>query len=493
MANGNRAGRVAAVAGLTALLVAGAAGSAEAGAATPGALSVGDRLYPDLGNGGYDARSYDVSFDYRPEVTTMDASVTMRAVATQSMLRFSLDSAVRQVRSVLVDGRPAAFEVMGEKLVITPDRVLARGREFTVAIGYVADRSLSPASPAWKLPPGINNPFPVWQNTPDGFALLSQPDRAHVAFPSNDHPSDKATFTFRVTTPADVDAVASGTLTGKDRHGDRVTTVYRLAQPTPTDVVQIAVGRFTEVDQAGPHGLTVRSYVPDDRPDAAVGARRTLEQLAWLEGEIGRPFPYPTYGVLGVDSEYGGVALETATLPTFSAAFLHDPREAATQVHEMVHQYFGDTVAVRSWDDMWLSEGHAIYYQSLYQDHIGEKPFETGMKERYVDVNNQQLEQEGPVAHLNSASGVLSGSDNGGALTLYALRNLVGQNTFTRIEQTFYDTFRGRSASTQDYIAVAERVSGHDLAGFFQGWLYRATTPPMPGRPDWHAKPAPAN
>ncbi|MFI5611764.1 M1 family metallopeptidase [Amycolatopsis sp. NPDC051903] len=481
--------KTAAVAGLAAVLAAGTATAATADPASPGALSAGERLFPGLGNGGYDARDYDVSFDYRPGVTTMDASVTMRAVATQSLSSFGLDSAVAQIRSVEVDGQAAQFTVKGEKLVVTPARPLRAGHAFTVRITYVADRAKSPQSPAsTPLPPELAEVIGVWQNTPDGFAVMGQTDREHAVFPSDDVPGDPATYTLRITTPADVQGVGSGTLVGKHRSGDRVTSVFRVGRPTATDVVQVAAGHFTEVDQAGPNGLPIRSYVTKAaKPSALDTTRQTPELIAWLEQRLGRPYPYASAGTLGVDRVYGGgVALETAAIPTYSAEALAHPEEVSTMVHELTHEYFGDAVPVRHWDDMWLSEGHATFYQDLYDSEHGGQPFDEKAKSGYAE-NNQILKQNGPVARQTYAAGVLFGTDLGGKLTLYALRNLVGQPVFDRIERTFFDRFQGRPAATQDYVDVAEQVSGRDLSGFFHDWLYGTTTPAMPGHPDWRA------
>lgn len=348
---------------------------------------------------------------------------------------------------------------------------------------FTADRSHNPVTPTALAAVGS----PAWQNTPDGFAVFGQPDREHVIFPSDDYPADPATYTIRITTPADVDGVASGQLVSRRHKGNRVTSVYQLDRPAPTDVVQVAVGHFTEIDGVGPRGLPVRSYVPEDAPAGAVdAARQTPGQIAWLEQQLGRPFPYRTYGTLGLDLQYPG-ALETATLSTFGVNAVASPQDAPVREHELVHQYFGDAVPVRSWDDMWLSEGHATYYQELCSAENGGKSLDEQLKQLYTDVLPNELADQGPIAHLKYAGGLMFATDDGGALTLYALRNLVGQATFRRIEQTFYDTFRGRSASTQDYIDVANRVSGRHLDSFFQGWLYGATPPPMPGHPDWHA------
>ncbi|HEV7978887.1 MAG TPA: hypothetical protein VGP60_29510 [Amycolatopsis sp.] len=248
---------------MTAVLVALPSGVPVAAAAepVPGARSLGDRLFPALGNGGYDAQDYDVSVTYQEGVETMPASVTMRATATQALSEFSLDSVGQRIHAVTVDGRAAGFLQENEKLVVTPPQAIRDRRSFTVRVDYTADRARNPTPPGAHLPPGVEWPLKAWVDTPDGFALMGQPDRAHLFFPSNDHPSDKAGFTFRITAPADRTAVANGTPIAKDTRDGVTTSVYRTVHPIPADVVQLAVGRFREVDQTGPGGLPVRSHL----------------------------------------------------------------------------------------------------------------------------------------------------------------------------------------------------------------------------------------
>jgi len=260
----------------------GTAGVAVAAPPTAGALSLGDRLFPALGNGGYDAQSYDVSYDYRLGVSTMASSVVMTARATQALSSFGLDSTVAKVGSVTVDGRPAAFRTQGEKLIVTPAAAVRDHALFDVRIDYTSDRNLDPQSPAEPLPPGLPQFTKAWISTPDGFAFMGQPDRAHLFFPSNDYPSDKARFTFRVTTPSDLTAVSNGSLVSTVRAGDRTTYVWRTASDIPTDITQVAVGRFREIDQTGPHGLPVRSFLPASAAGDDL-VRQTPSQIAWLE------------------------------------------------------------------------------------------------------------------------------------------------------------------------------------------------------------------
>jgi aminopeptidase N len=375
----------------------------------------------------------------------------MRARATQSLSQFSLDSAAQQIQSVTVDGRKAQYKVDKEKLTITPARPLYKYLPFTVRVVYTADRSLNPVSPGLNLPPGVPNPFTTWNETPDGFGVMGQPNRAHLVFPSNDHPSDKAKYTIRLTAPNDRTGVAGGRLQAKYRHGSTTTWVYRTAHPIKTDVVAIAVGRFRELKQTGPHGLPIRSYLGlapyqgKTYTDAmAADALQTPQQLAWLEGQIGRPFPYEQYGVLGLTSLYDGVALETAGISTFGLPLsLPAKDEAGTLVHELTHQYFGDAVSVRSWDDMWISEGHARYYERKYDASRGFTNLEQELKDLYA-ADQQSRTDAGPIGHLNNQLSVLFDTDVPGQLMLTGLGTIVGDPTFRRIEQTFFDRYRDR-------------------------------------------------
>ncbi|MEU6113991.1 M1 family metallopeptidase [Streptomyces sp. NPDC047117] len=463
------------------------AGAADA---RPGADHGNERLLPGLGNGGYDAHSYDVHFDYRAGTTRMRADSVMDAIATQNLSRFSLDSAVKDIEKVTVNDRPARFrtDAKREKLHVVPERPVGDGNAFRVRIRYTADRAKDPVSPAYHLPKGIEWPVKSWINTKDGFAFMGQPDRAHLFFPSNDVPSDKARITFGVTVPRGTKAVANGDLVRHRRlAGSRDEYTYTTRDEIPTHVTQLAVGKFRAVDQRGPHGLPVRSWVPADQYDKTVSnARRTAGQISWLEKALGLRYPFDRYGVLGVDSDYNGVALETATLSTFSAhALTVEPSKLTPiMVHELAHQWFGDAVSVRSWDDMWLSEGHATYYQMLYAASHGGDALDAAMKKEYAG-DAEQRSTGGPPARLKKATSLLFNTDAPGALMLYGLRNKVGESTFRKIETTFFRTYQGRSATTQDYIDIANRVSGQDLTPYVKSWLHGKTTPPMPTHPNW--------
>ncbi|MCB5909070.1 M1 family metallopeptidase [Streptomyces sp. SF28] len=478
----------------------GSAAAAE-DTAKPGARGIGDRLFSYVGNGGYHVRSYDVAYDYRPDTTKMASSVRVDAVATQDLSEFSLDAAGMTFASVTVDGKAAAFRSKGEKLIITPAHVLPNGQTFRVEVAYTADRSaqppspatpspatpdrtrstlLSPATPPSSDPQPSHHPLSGWWDSTDkgkGFAVLGQPDRAHLFFPMNDHPSDKARVTFRITVPKNLTAVANGTLRRTTTKGDRTTYIYGTRDPIPTEVVQVAVGHYKKITATGPGGLPLLSYVPAEKIDKARPYVDQIgKQIAWVQKKIGSAYPYETYGVLVPEGDYPGAALETATRPTMA---LGGPNDAPTMVHELVHQYFGNAVSLKSWDDMWISEGHASYYTLRYMDETKDTPLKESMDRTY-EFDQEKRPVAGPPGRLKDPGEVLGATNAPGVLMLHGLNRQVGDATFQKIEKTFFERFRNKTASTQDYINVANEVSGRDFSAYIKSWIYGAKTPPYP-------------
>ena len=203
-------------------------------------------------------------------------------------------------------------------------------------------------------------------------------------------------------------------------------------------------------------------------------------------------------------------ALETQTLSLHAELFF-DPRFAPgvtgqrwfyepIMVHELAHQWYGDSVAPERWSDVWLNEGHATWYEREWEQETGQidengfASFEAFMRDQYAKANQYRADF-GPVAHPthNDLFGLFS--DNvygGGALVLYALQQKVGDDAFRAIERAWAQRNRGDSVGTDDFIAFASDVSNQDLTEFLRAWVYGDTVPPMPGHPDWTSDPVTA-
>ncbi len=446
-----------------------------------------DPVFPHLGNAGYDALRYDLSFDYRDDTRTVDATASMTARAVGELPRFELDALGLTVHAVRVNGRPAAFSSHDEKLSVTPTRPVERGATMTVVVDYTADPRAKPAHTAW-VP------------TADGFVIAGQPDGAHTVFPCNDVPADKASYTVRVTAPDRLLGIAGGTLTETVRQAGRTTRGYVVRDPMATELLQVSVGDYVVTEHQGPDGLPMRDVVPAARAEAMRAALALTDaQLEWIGRRLGA-FPFETYGLMPADNDDPGAfdftGLETQTLTLYKPGYLAqpEPRIGPHMMHELVHAWFGDSVSPRSWSDLWLNEGHADYYGLLYRfergwpDGLGLTSLEANMRDTYAQGDQWRLDS-GPVASPTAANLFDGQRYAGGVLVLYALHEKVGEDVFDRIERAFLERYRYGSASTGDFVRTASEVAGQDLDGFLHDWLYGHRTPPMPGHPDWAVAP----
>lgn len=460
--------------------------AAENEAPSPGAPGVGDTVYPNLGNGGYQVTRYELDFDATAADRTIAARVELHAVATQSLSSFNLDAAGLTIGAVEVAGAAAKARQDGEELVVTPERPLRKGRTFTVSVDYTAE-------PA-KIPP----PAGGWVVTDDGFATAPQPAGAHTIFPSNDHPSDKADYLIRVTAPQGRLGVASGRHVSDRTHDDGSTTsTYLTRHPMATELLQAAVGDFTVVERGRVDGAVLRDVVPTGRlAELEPALALTPKQLDWLRERLGR-FPLEAYGIMPANTDapdaFDFTGLETQTLTLYKPGYLKQPESkiASHMMHELVHNWFGNSVTPAAWSDLWLNEGHADYYGLLYRyqrgwpDSSGFTSLAERMKYTYSKGDLWRA-SSGPVAKPNADNLFDNQRYTGAVLVLYALREKVGAGRFAEIEQEVLRRHRDDTLSTEQYIDLATRVSDDpSVRPFLEDWLYGTRTPPMPNHPDW--------
>ena len=481
-----------------------AAPASASTAPTAGAAGLGDRLFPTLGNGGYDIEHYKLDLRYATASPTepVEGTVTVIARATQSLSQFNLDFGGGGISAVSVNGRAATWTRDGEELVIAPPRPLREGRRFTVR---VRDFTATPTAPD----PDVPSSFAL-VSTPDGTATAPQPNVAHFIYPSNDHPRDKASFTFRLDVPLGTTAVANGVLTRSTTRGERSVWTYMQRQPMATELTQIAVGDFA-VSSPGEHrGVLVRDVIPRRlEPEFAPKLAAVLDHLDWMEDRVGG-YPFDVYGSLIIDVPLG-FALETQTLSIFDVSWFRELPEDAwnpVMLHELSHQWFGNSVSPWEWSDLWLNEGHATWYEYTWAEDsgflegevvaFGGPPgidtLEKLMRVVYAGSDRWRSEFGPPGRPISGDDEQLFNPNvyDGGALVLYALRQEIGDDDFSRLERAWVTRYGGGVASTDDFIDLASTVAGRDLTDFLRAWVYGTTTPPMPGHPDWTVDPVEA-
>ncbi len=457
--------------GLIVLLVAGVVG-AQGPEPSPGAVDIGDSLYAGLGNGGYDVLHYSLDLAWDDETDILNGTATLEAAATQALSAFNLDLYGLEVAAVTVDGTAADFSRSGAELTITPAVAIPEGESFTVVIAYSGvPQAIRVSAASFTM---------GWVRHEGGVFVTSEPVGAATWYPVNDHPLDKATYTLSLTVPEGYVVAANGLLQATLPGDDTVTYLWESRYPMASYLATVVIGDLVRVDEEGPNGLPIRNYFPPGLVEAAsYDVAHTAEMIAVLSAVFG-PYPFEAYGVVVPDVDLG-FALETQTLTIFNRGRITGERTTNTEstvVHELAHQWFGDSVSPADWSDIWLNEGFASYAQLIWAEHAWGEEGHTGTLQWMAG----QLE-DGMAPPADPDPGDLFSASVywRGALTLHALRDRVGDEVFTAILRTYYDRFQYGNARTADFIAVAEEVSGLDLGDFFQGWLYAARMPPVPG------------
>jgi len=441
-------------------------------APSPGAPGAGDSYYPDYGNGGYDVTHYDVRVRYWPQTDRLTGTTTILARSTQELSSFNLDFLL-DVSSVRVNNRAATFRREGvHELVVTPERPVAQGAALTVVVQYSGIPSEVQAYG-----------FTSWNRTEDGALAVNEPESAWWWFPSNDHPSDKATFDVSVLAPDDVQVISNGRLTG----GPTPELIgwnrwyWRSIRPQATYLAFLAIGKYDiETDTAADGSPIVNAYsrsLGEFEGAARASVDRTNEILD-AESEFFGPYPFEARGGVVTPPGELGFALETQTRPVYDGRFWRRGGNTYVVAHENAHQWFGDSISVAEWRNIWLNEGFASYAEWLWSEHEGE-----GTAQELFDFTYASYPADDPFWRVlpgdPGATRLFDGAVyDRGALTLHALRLEIGDDAFFNLLRTWTRTRQYGTATTAQFIALAEQISGKQLDDLFTTWLY------TPGRPD---------
>jgi aminopeptidase N len=455
------------------LLTTGCRGSGTEG--RPGAPGLDDPYFPGLGNDGYDVQHYDLELEIDVEQETLHGGVTITAVAEQDLSRFNLDFSDYDIDRLMVNGRQANYQQEDLELTVIPRRPHAAGDQFTVSVAYEG----IPPTHARQNPSAGGARVGMFFY-PDGAFTIGEPTGPSYWFPANDHPSDKATYTIRVTVAEPWEVAANGLLVDTIDRGDERTYVFQPRDPMASYLVTIGVGDFDVTEEVGPGGVLVRNYFQRDIPQSRRDEfKDQTEMMRYFETVFG-PYPFEAYGSV-VYNIPGDFALETQTLSIFTRQFTV-PAGFTVEVvaHELAHQWYGDSVSLASWEDIWLNEGFATYAEVLWLEHSqGQEAADNLVLEYYSRMAQSDTVDSPPGDPGPEGLFALQVYERS-ALTLHALRLRVGDEVFFDILRMYSERFRNGNATTADFIALAEELGGGDLRDLFDDWLYEQALPDIP-------------
>ncbi|MEU9290494.1 M1 family metallopeptidase [Streptomyces sp. NPDC048275] len=441
-----------------------AAGPATAGPV--GSSGAGDPYFPLSGNGGYDVRHYALTVGYDPQSRHLDGKAVITARTTQRLTRFDLDLKGLKVTGVTVDHAKASYRRDGQELVITPRHSLRKNQGFHVTVTYSG------------TPKPVTDPdgsVDGWIPTDDGAFVAGEPQGAMTWFPANSHPTDKASYEFTLTVPKGSTAVANGVLRGQRTTQGRTTFRWRQSEPMAAYLATATVGKFKVEQYTTPDGIKVYNAVdPREATAAAPVLKKLPSVLAWESGIFG-PYPFRAAGAIVDRAPQVGYALETQTRPVYDRA-----PDLSTLVHESAHQWFGDSVTLTAWKDIWLNEGFATYTEWLYAEQHGGESAQQTFDSLYASPADSDLWAFPPADPGSGAHIFEAPVYSRGAMALHKLRTAVGDPTFFRILRGWATEHRDGHGTTAQFIRLSERLSGQGLDALFHTWIGTAGKPSSP-------------
>ncbi len=426
---------------------------------------VPDAYLPDNGNLGYRVSRYDLDLVYKVESNRLSGTATITATAASPLTSLSLDFAdALRADKVSVNGKRAArFKGRGNKLAVTLAGPIPAGGAMTIVVKYEG------------------NPQPIhgrwgevgWEELDAGVLVAGQPNGAASWFPCDDHPSCKASYRISIGTDSPYHVVASGVLVGRKVAAARTTWVYEQVEPMATYLATVQIGRYEKRSLPGSPVPIDLVHPPRLRKQVDAGFGRQARIMNAFVTMFG-PYPFERYTVVVTDDDLE-IPIEAQTVSVFGANHCGitwtDERLVA---HELAHQWFGNSVTLADWRDIWLHEGFACYAEWLWSEASGGRSAAEHARYHHgvlaMSPKDIVVGDPGPQDMFDDRV------YKRGALTLHVLRLTLGDERFFALVRRWTTDHRYGNATAEQFIDLASRAGAP--RSLFTVWLYQAPLPP---------------
>lgn len=430
----------------------------------------------------------DVTPDFEKQTIAATATILFKPIAAP-LKELTLDAVDLNVASIESDNEIQAWQSTLDKIVITFKKPIRAGKSSRVVIRYTAEprEGLYFRTEAMGYPKGDDQ---LWTQ--------GEPHMHRHWFPSHDFPNEKFTTEITCRVPRGMTALSNGRLVGQtaDDANGLVAFHWKQDKPHVNYLVSLVAGHFRKLEDRH-KDIPLAIYTPPSEfKEAANSFRDTRAIMEFFEKEIGVAYPWDKYYNVCVHGfMWGGMentsvtTLTTRTLFSNETENLHSSQ--SLDAHEMAHQWFGDLVTCKDWSHIWLNEGFATYYESLYDEH------KNGRDAHLYDMYRNAA---GIIAKKNDTRAIHSRKFNDpedqfreygylaypkGAWVLHMLRAQLGPDLFRKCIQTYLKRHAHQSVVTEDLVSALEEVSGRSFDQFFNQWVYHAHHPELTVSYSW--------
>lgn len=426
-----------------------------------------DPYTPHSGDRRYGVVHYDLVIDYRVTTNRLTGTATITVRMQESAKHISLDLVGLKATKVRVSGdRSASFRQDDRRLKVLFGGERQSGQELTVTVDYSG--APSPRRTRWGLL--------GWEELEDGVLVASQPTGAPTWFPCNDVPSDKATYRLEFTADPEYTVVSGGAATRSMQRG-RTRWTFDQPVPTATYLMTVQIGQYDD-DRVALGATPGRLFHPRALAARVRADFSTLPEMMTTFVQAFGPYPYESYKVV-ITPDVLEIPLEAQGMAIFGANHIDGIGGSERLIaHELAHQWFGNSVGVARWQDIWLNEGFACYAEWLWSEASGGP--------------TTQAKAVAHHAHLRTLPQDLVLSDPGasdmfddrvykrGALALHALRLTMGDEVFFTLTRAWTSRFAGLAVTSDDFLGLVEETSGGPARALVRTWIDERPLPALP-------------
>jgi aminopeptidase N len=401
------------------------------------------------------------------------------SILRENTTRLSFDSVGLTIQSVTVNKSVAKFETTSAKLLVTLPGTPKVGDKYEVEIRYEG----KPNKGMYFILPDKNypkQPIEIWTQ--------GESEDTRYYLPIYDYPNDRLTTETIMTVPSSWITVANGKLISvTDAGNNQKTWTWRESQPSSTYLITAVAGEFDEAKQSL-RNLPLTYYAPRGRGDRLLpNYERTPQMIDLFNKRIGVDYPWEKYSQVMVDYFVAG-GMENSSATTNTADSLRDPRlipeypenEDDLISHELAHQWFGDLVTCKDWANIWLNEGFATFFETVWtESHYGKDAasYNLWWNERNWFASSSLYDKPIVRRNFDESEEFDDNAYGKGGWVLYMLRHQLGDDAFWRSLKHYLEVNRGKNVVTPDLIKAIEETTHINVDRFFQQWIYSAGAP----------------
>ncbi len=428
-------------------------------------LILNSKMNPDFEN--YDVRNYNINLSLNPDTGFINGKVTIIFEVTKNNIQnIIINLNGLQIDSVIQRNNNLNFTRQQNEVNISLNQYMQTGNIDSFSVFYQG----VPIKGMYFRNGRYNNRVIYTHN---------EPFDAQYWIPCKDDPADKSLIDIRVTVPQKFTAASNGSIIETTQVGlNEMCYHWREIYPISTYLIFVTAAEFDVVNDIFNWNyieMPVQYYIyPEDLSRGESALTNTIEMLDFFSDYIGiYPFILEKYAMVEAPFQEAG-AMENQTISLMDEPIIDNESVIA---HELAHQWWGDAVTLTSFDNIWLNEGFATYFDALFVEHkYGEEAFRQRMVSSGSNAGN-----DGSVVYpiFNPPIKYLFGSAvyHKGAWVLHMLRNELGKDVFKSIVRAYYNNFSYGNATTEDFRIQCENVSGKSLITFFNQWVYSGGIP----------------